>query len=82
MVLAALKTGSDLTYGLPPTYHLCQSLSIPTPLICNTTNLASLYFFFLSYDFVSLTPFIVLVRLTYHVNLANPQPIKALSGGE
>ena len=34
VVLATRKAGSDLPTCLPPTYRLCLSLSIPTPLIC------------------------------------------------
>ena len=57
-----------------PTYRLCLSLSIPTPLVYKNPNLAPTYFFVLFYfyfpyyNFVSLTPVIVSVRLTYHVS--------------
>ena len=34
VVLATRKAGSDLPTCLPPTYRLCLSLYIPTPLIC------------------------------------------------
>ena len=33
MVLAIQQAGSDLPNSLPPTYRLCLSLSLPTPLI-------------------------------------------------
>ena len=68
----------------PPTYRLCLSLSTPTPLICNNeTTKFSPFFLFLSffYNFVSLTPFIVFVRLTYPVNLAYSQPLKSFLRG-
>ena len=54
-----------------PTYRLCLSLSIPTPLICKKSNLAPTYFFVLfllpSINRL-LTPFTVSVRLTYPVS--------------
>ena len=55
----------------------------PTPLICHKTqqNLAPVYFYF-PFIIVSLTPFIVFVRLAYHVHLAYSQPLRSLSGGE
>ena len=34
VVLAAMKAGSDLPNCSYPTYRLCLSLSLPTPLIC------------------------------------------------
>ena len=80
MVPAALNTGSDLPYCLPPTYRLCLSLSIPTPLICNTKQIQPL-FYFSFYNSVSLTPFIVFGRLTYPVNLAYSQPLKSFLEG-
>ena len=72
MVLAALKAGSDLPYCLPPTYRLCLSLSIPTSLVCKNPNLAPSYFIY--FNFVSLTPFIVSVRLTYRHPSLLPTP--------
>ena len=36
VVLAARKVGADLPNCPYPTYRLCLSLSLPTPLICNT----------------------------------------------
>ena len=60
VVPAALATGSDQAYGLPPTYRLCLSLSIPTPLICNkkTTKFSPFLFIFILfflYNCLSLT---------------------------
>ena len=68
MVLATLKVGSDLPYGLPPnllpvSVHT-HSLNLYKP------NLAPTYFFWFLYfptRTCPLTPFIVLVRLTYPV---------------
>ena len=55
-----------------PTYRLCLSLSLPTPLICNTQFSPNLFFcyFLLVYSYFPtilrpLTPFNVTVRLTY-----------------
>ncbi len=80
MVLATRKAGSDLPTCLPPTYRLCLSLSIPTPLICRTQfspNLFFCLFLFLIYFPTSirpLTPFIVIVRLTYRSPSLLPTP--------
>ena len=52
VVLATQKAGSDLPTSLPPTYRLCLSPSIPTPLICKTQfspNLFFCCFYFYSY---------------------------------
>ena len=52
VVLAAKKVGADLPSCSYPTYRLCLSLSLPTPLICNTqfspklTSLFFCYFYF------------------------------------
>ena len=54
MVLATRKAGSDLPKRLPPTYRICLSLSIPTPLICKTQfspNLIFLFFYFFYFPF-------------------------------
>ncbi len=83
MVPAALKAGSDLAYCLPPTLSPLpvsvhtRSLNLPQ----KQQNLAPLYFYF-PFIIVSLTPFIVFVRLAYHVHLAYSQPLRSLSGGE
>ena len=88
VVLATQKVGSDLPNCLPPTYRLCLSPSIPTPLICQNPNLAPTYFFCCFYFYFylptrnrPLTPFIVLVRLTYRLR-AYSQPLRSLPGGE
>ena len=75
-------------HGLGPTLLFPPNLS-PLPVFVHThslklqhkTNLAPFYFF-LFYNSVSLTHFIVFVRLTYPVNLAYSHPIRSLSGGE
>ena len=66
---------------LPPTYRLCLSLSIPTPLIYKTQFSPNLFLgFFLFPPFTSplkirpLTPFIVSVRLTYRSPSLLPTP--------
>ena len=90
VVLATRKAGSDLPSYLPPTYRLYLSPSIPTPLICENPILAPTYIFFvviIFYPFTfplkicPLTPFTVIVRLTYHP-LAYSQPLRSLPGGE
>ena len=45
VVLATQEAGSDLPTCLPPTYRLCLSLYIPTPLICKTQFSPNLFFF-------------------------------------
>ena len=57
---------------LTPTYRLCLSPSLPTPLICTKPNLAPTYFFVFIFilhptTIRPLTPFTVSVRLTYLV---------------
>ena len=47
VVLATRKAGSDLPTCPPPTYRLCLSLSIPTPLICKIQFSPNLFFWFL-----------------------------------
>ena len=81
MVLATPKAGSDLPNRLPPTYRLCLSLYIPTPLICKTQfspNLFFCFYFFLSLYFPTITsspnPLYVIVRLTYPVTSLLPTP--------
>ncbi len=89
MVLATQQeAGSDLPSYFPPTYRLCLSLSIPTPLICKTQFSPNLFFFvfiiFIPHSptrIRPLTPFIVIVRLTYR-RLAYSQPLRSLPGGE
>ena len=86
VVLATQKVGSDLPNYLPPTYRLCLSLSIPTPLICKTQFCPNLFFcFYFCFYFPTiirpLTPFTVSVRLTYRL-LAYSQPLRSLFGGE
>ena len=87
VVLATRKAGSDLPDCLPPTYRLCLSPSIPTPLICKTQFSPNLFFccsyfyFYFPTIIRPRTPFIVLVRLTYHL-LAYSQPLRSLPGGE
>ena len=67
MVPAGLKAGSDLPYCLPPNLSPLpvsvhsHSLSLPK------SKFSPILFFYSIYNFVSLTPFIVSVRLTYHV---------------
>ena len=58
VVPAAPKMGSDLPYCLPQTYHLCLSLSIPTPLICkNKFSPTSIFlYFFLFISFYNSSP--------------------------
>ena len=90
VVLATQEAGSDLPTCLPPTYRLCLSLSVPTPLICKSQFSPNLFFFcfhFYFYPFTfplkirPLTPFTVCVRLTYR-DLAYSQPLRSLPGGE
>ena len=50
VVLATQKAGSDLPNCLPPTYRLCLSPFIPTPLICKT-QFSPTYFFVLIFVF-------------------------------
>ena len=82
VVLATRKAGSDLPTCLPPTYRLCLSPSIPTPLIYKT-QFSPNFFFFFYFPTINrpLTPLIVLVRLTYRL-LAYSQPLRSLPGGE
>ena len=90
VVLAARKVGADLPNRLYPTYRLCLSLYLPTPLICSKPNLAPnllFFLFLLLLLFTSpllirpLTPFNVLVRLTYSL-LTYSQPLRSLPRGE
>ena len=87
VVLATQKAGSDLPNRLHATYRLCLSPSIRTPLICKKPNLAPTFFLFFYIHFYfptitrPLTPFTVLVRLTYR-HLAYSQPLRSLPGGE
>ena len=88
MVLALRRRAQTyLTVCLPPTYRLCLSLSLPTPLICKTQfspNLIFLLFLFPVYFPTTnrpLTPFNVYVLLTY-VSLAYSQPLRSLPRGE
>ena len=73
VVLATQEAGSDLPTCLPPTCRRCLSPSIPTPLICKTQFSPNLFFccfyfyFYLPNRNRPLTPFIVIVRLTYLV---------------
>ena len=57
VVLAARKAGADLPNCPYPTYRLCLSLSLPTPLICHTQfspKLTSLFcYFYFFYPFTS-----------------------------
>ena len=53
VVLATRKVGSDLPTCLPPTYRLCLSLSIPTPLICKTQFSPNLFFCYFYFCFTS-----------------------------
>ena len=88
VVLALERRAKTYPTCLPPTYRLCLSPSIPTPLICENQFSPNLFFFvvFIS-PFTSplkthpLTPFTVTVRLTYPV-LAYSQPLRSLPGGE
>ena len=65
---------------LPPTYRLCPSPYLPTPLIFQTQfrpNLFFCYFYFYScFPTINrpLTPFIVTVRLTYRSPRLLPTP--------
>ena len=74
MVLATRKAGSDLLYYLPPNLSplpvSVHTHSLNLSKIQFSTNLFLLfYFIFISpYKFVSLTPFIVSVLLTYPVS--------------
>ena len=87
MVLVTQEAGSDLPTCLPPSYRLCLSPSIPTPLISKTQFSPNLFFcFYYFYPFFPLkirplTPFTVIVRLTYR-HLAYSQPLRSLPGGE
>ena len=70
VVLATRKVGSDLPYCLPPNLS-----PLPVSVHTHSLNLSKIQFsptflFFLlsPYKFVSLTPFIVSVRLTYPVS--------------
>ena len=47
LVLATQEASSDLPTCLPPTYRLCLSLYIPTPLICKSQFSPNLFFLFL-----------------------------------
>ena len=54
VVLATQEVGSDLPTCLPPTYRLCLSLSLPTPLICKSQFSPNLFFcYFYFYPFTS-----------------------------
>ena len=76
------EAGSDLLTCLPPTYRLCLSPSLPTPLICKTQFSPNLFFccFYLHLSLYfptrnrPLTPFTVCVRLTYPVPSLLPTP--------
>jgi len=79
VVLATRKAGSDLPKRLPPTYGICLSLSIPTPLICKTQFSPNIFFRFYFYTYFPtitrpLTPFNILVRPTYLVTEPTPNP--------
>ena len=70
-----------------PTYRLCLSLSIPTPLICKQPNLAPTFFFcfilflLFPYKFVSLFLY-SLCPANLSCLLAYSQPLRSLPGGE
>ena len=85
MVLATQEAGSDLPTCLPPTYRLCLSLSLPTPLIYKNqfrpNFFVCFYYFYPPHKICPLTPFNVFVRLTY-LSLAYSQPLRSLPGGE
>ena len=51
VVLAARKAGADLPSRPYPTYRLCLSLSLPTPLICKTQFSPKLTCFFVFFIF-------------------------------
>ena len=55
VVLAAKKAGADLPSCSYPTYRLCLSLSLPTPLICKTQFSPKLTFFFFYFTLYSPT---------------------------
>ena len=88
VVLATQEAGSDLPTCLPPTYRLCLSPSIPTPLICETQFSPNLFFCF--YYFYSYFPTInsspnPLYRhcsANLSCRLAYSQPRRSLPGGE
>ena len=68
VVLATQEEGSDLPTCLPPTYRLCLSLSLPTPLIYKTQFSPDFFFFYFPTQNSSPNPlFNVLGRLTYLV---------------
>ena len=87
VVLATQKAGSDLPNRLPPNLSplpvsvQTHSLNLYKP------NLAPTYFFVFIFLFYfptitrPLTPFNVIVRLTYRL-LAYSQPLRSLPGGE
>ena len=87
VVLATQKTGSDLPYCLPPNLSPLPVSVHTHSLNLSKPNLAPTYFFVVLFLFYfptinrPLTPFIVLVRLTYRL-LAYSRPLRSLPGGE
>ena len=67
MVLATQKAGSDLPTSLPPNL-LPLPVSVHThSLSLSKSQFSPILFIYPIYNFVSLTPFIVSVQLTYRV---------------
>ena len=89
MVPAGLKAGSDLPYCLPPNLSSLpvsvhtQSLSLHKIQFSPILFFLFVYFIISFYNFVSLTLFIVSVRLTFHVSEPTPNPyISFLEGNK
>ena len=80
MVLALKRRAQTYPTCLPPTYRLCLSLYLPTPLICKSQFSPNLFFLLFLFPLFPptiirpLTPFIVIVRLTYPVPSRLPTP--------
>ena len=89
VVLATQGAGSDLPTCLPPTYRLCLSLYLPTPLIYKTQFSPNLFFVFI-FIFIPLlptqnsspNPLYCHCSANLWCPLAYSQPLRSLPGGE
>ena len=87
VVLATRKAGSDLPCLSPshlsplPVYVNTHSLNLEKPNLAPTYFFVFIFVFYLPTIIRPLTPFTVIVRLTYRL-LAYSQPRRSLPGGE